>query len=128
MLLLTTHRLLSGFKVQLENIEGCFSCGNYLSHSDETWRILVRQSWLMGFLKRSLAVCNGHNRMSSIVNAVYTTTAEGSKLFFSRHKFFFGSRTFRTFSSLRFLVKKMSKKFYFKKMSKKFYFQKKICA
>ena len=56
-----------------------FSCGNHFSHSIETWRTLVRQSWLMGFLKRSLAIGTGHNRRTDIVYAAYTVTTEGVK-------------------------------------------------
>jgi len=50
-----------------------FGCGNHFTHSEEKWRKLVRQAWLMGFLKRSLAIGSAHNRRSNIVYAAYGT-------------------------------------------------------
>jgi len=57
-----------------------FSCGNHFSYSIETWHKLVHQFWLMGFLRRSLAIGNGYNRISHIVYAEYTITTEGENL------------------------------------------------
>ena len=55
-------------------------CGNQLTHSVEKWHRFVHQAWLLGFLKRSLAVGSAHNRMSSIIYAAYTVTDIGVKL------------------------------------------------
>ena len=57
-----------------------FGCENQLTHSVEKWHRFVRQAWLLGFLKRSLAVGSAHNRMSSIIYAAYTVTDIGVKL------------------------------------------------
>ena len=57
-----------------------FGCGNQLTHSVEKWCRFVRQAWLLGFLKHSLAVGSAHNRMSSIIYAAYTVTDIGVKL------------------------------------------------
>jgi len=56
------------------------SCGSQLTHSIEKWRKYVRQVWLMGFLKRSLAVDSAHNRMTTIIYAAYTVTDLGIKM------------------------------------------------
>ena len=63
-----------------DNSSESFGCGNHFTLSVEKWRKLVRQAWLMGFLKRSLAIGSAHNRMSNIVYAAYTVTDLGVKM------------------------------------------------
>ena len=55
-----------------------FGCGNHFGHSIETWRRLVRQAWLRGFLNRVVAIGSGHNMVSSIAYASYTLTDVGT--------------------------------------------------
>ena len=57
-----------------------FGCGTELNHSNEEWRVLIRQAWLKGFLSRLLAIGSGHNMMNDIAFATYTVADTGIAL------------------------------------------------
>lgn len=54
-----------------------FAAGAHLLHSANTWRTLVRQTWLLGLVDREMIVARGHNKLSSLIINTYKLNPAG---------------------------------------------------
>lgn len=55
-------------------------CGRKCTISLDAWRMLIRQTWLLGYIDRTLVVGGGINMISSLVFAKYSITELGREL------------------------------------------------
>lgn len=77
--ILKIAELLRGYtKVDSSN---CTSLGaGAIFHLSETaWRIRILQTWLLGFLSRTMSLGHGHGRLTSIVFNTYSVTDAGQQ-------------------------------------------------
>ena len=54
-----------------------FGIGSSLQHSIDSWRALVKQSWLSGLLDRDMRLAKGHNKLGGLVINTYHINHRG---------------------------------------------------
>ena len=65
--------------------DNTFGCGRHMSHSLETWRLLIRAAWLLGYLRRSMLLGGGEQVAGSIVINTLSVTEKGEELLENPH-------------------------------------------